>query len=219
MAFADSIFRITEYYSRHGLRATFRRAVLAVGRKLFANRMVVFYCDLSRLASPGAKIPSSLKVERFTSEAEVSLKDLEEITNLWNPKLARRNITERFNKGASLWIIKHENHLAGYCWTMRGATVTPYYFPLGQDDTQLFDFYVLLPYRGRAILWFLITHILYSLAAEGASRAFGDVAEWNQASLSFYKMTPFRPLGCVRTFKVFGRTFACWVENKTGEPT
>ncbi len=92
--------------------------------------MVLFYCDLSTLSSPTADLPSSLKVERHTNQTDLSPQDLQEITSFWNPEQARRNIKERFELGASLWLIKSEDHLAGYGWTLQGRTVEPHYFPL-----------------------------------------------------------------------------------------
>jgi hypothetical protein len=219
MSISDFISRFTAYYQRHGFEATIRRASLGAKRGLFSSRMVVFYCDLANHTRAPVNIPSSLRVERRRNSAELSAQDLQEITSFWNPKLARRNIQERFEKGASLWLIKFGDEVAGYSWTLQGATIAPYYFPLGPNDVQVFDFYAFPKYRGRAVLWFLIVHILHSLAAEGGFRAFGDVAEWNQASLSFYKMLPFRRLGLVRSFSLLGRKYVSWIESEAAEQT
>lgn len=215
MIISDSISRFTAYYSRHGFRATIRRAVLSAKRTLFSSRMVVFYCDLTMLAPARVNIPSSLRVECLTTYVALGQRDLDEMTAFWNPKQAHRNIRERFDKEATLWLIKSGERLAGYSWTLRGRTIAPYYFLLGEHDVQLFDFYVFPKFRGRAILWFLVAHILQSLKDEGAARVFGDVAEWNQASLSFYKMTPFRRLGLAKSYTVFGHTFTRWVPSRT----
>jgi GNAT superfamily N-acetyltransferase len=219
MAISTSISRLTAHYTRHGFGATIRRAGLAAKRALFSNRMVVFYCDLAKQSTAPINIPRSLKVERLSSYAELNPQDLQQIVNVWNPKLAHRNIRERFDQGASLWLIKSEDRLAGYSWTIRGRTIAPYYFLLGEDDVQLFDFYVFPKFRGRAILWFLVAHILHNLRDEGSARVFGDVAEWNQPSLSFYRMTPFRRLGLARSFTILGHTFASWVEDEPVEQT
>lgn len=219
MAISNSISRFTAYYTRHGFLATIRRAGVALKRGVFSSRMVVFYCDLGKQTAGPVKIPSSLIAQRLRSYAELSKQDLQEMTSFWNPKQAHRNIRERFEKGASLWLIKSEDRLAGYSWTLRGRTIAPYYFLLGEDDVQLFDFYVFPKFRGRAILWFLVAHILHNLRDEGAGRVFGDVAEWNHASLSFYKMTPFRRLGLARSFTVLGHTFTRWAENGTDQQT
>lgn len=219
MAIFESISRIAVYYSRHSFRETTHRVVLATKRALFASRMVVFYCDLAKQNPCAAAIPSSLKVHRLKGEAEFDPNDLERITNFWNPKQAQRNINERFAKGASLWLIRCGDNLAGYGWTLQGRTVEPYYFPLGSDDVHLFDFHVFPQYRGQGINPFLVTEILHDLAMLGGGRAFIEAAEWNVAQLSSLRKTPFHQLGLVRSLTVFGHTFLSWVEDKTVRQT
>lgn len=213
MGITDSISRFTSYYRRHGLAATVRRASLGFRRGLFSSRMVVFYCDLPKQAAAPVNIPSSLKVERLRSLGELSQCDFAQMTSFWNPKQADRDIRERFEKGACLWLIKSDDQLAGYGWTLRGRTIAPYYFLLGENDVQLFDFYVFTKFRGRALHWLLTAFILQTLATEGAARAFADTREWNQAQLASFKMTPFRPLGLARSFTILGHTFVSWVEG------
>src|SRR5208283_2850798 len=140
MSISTSISRFTAYYSRHGFRATVQRAGVALKRVLFANRMVVLYCDLPGQSLRPVNIPSSMSVDRRRSEGELGHTDFQEITSFWNPKLARRNIKERFAKGASLWLIKSEDKVAGYGWTLQGRTIAEYYFPMAHSDVQLFDF-------------------------------------------------------------------------------
>lgn len=219
MSISDSISRLTNYLQRHGLIATMSRAVLAVKRTLFSRRMVVFYYDLAA-TQPEAplNLPDSLHVERVASYAGLSQPDFQEITGFWNSELAQRNIRERFEKGASLWLIKSDEKLAGYGWTLQGSTIEPYYFPLAQDDVHLFDFHVFPQYRGCGINPLLVTHILRRFAASRAGRAFIEAAEWNQAQLSSLQKTPFRRLGMVRTVALFGQTFSCWSEMKAAEP-
>lgn len=213
MSISSSVSRVTDYLKRNGLRATVRRVGLAARRALFSSRSVLFYCDLSALKPSAADLPSFLKVERHTNQAHLSPQDLEEITSFWNPEQARRNLKERFELGASLWLIKSEEHLAGYGWTLQGRTVEPHYFPLAADDVQFLDFHIFPKYRGRAMDWYLMTHILHTLAAEGRARAFGEAAEWNKASLASFAMTPFRRLGWGRKFTIFGRTLVCWDQS------
>jgi acetyltransferase (GNAT) family protein len=212
---SDSISRVTNYYSRYGLGATVRRAGVAARRALLSNRMLIFYCDLPPQTARPVTIPSSMRVDRLTKETELAAGDFQEITSFWNPKQARRNVKERFAKGASLWLIKSEERVAGYGWTIQGRTIAEYYFPMGPKDVQLFDFYVFPKFRGRALHWLLTAHISQALAVEGAARAFADTAEWNQAQISSFRMTPFRRLGLVRSFTIFGHTFVSWVENRT----
>lgn len=214
MAISTLLSRFTEYYRRHGLSATFRRLGLAARRAFFSSRSVLFYCDLSTLPAGPAKLPDSLSVERKQSEAEISAEDFTTITSFWNPKLARRNLKERFAKGTSLWLIRSGGSLAGYGWTLRGKTMEPHYFPLGPDDVQFLDFHVFPKFRGRAMDWALITHILRALSAEGLARAFGEAGEWNHASLASFRMSPFRSLGSARKITVLGYTIVFWDDKR-----
>ncbi|MGB7729604.1 MAG: GNAT family N-acetyltransferase [Candidatus Acidiferrum sp.] len=217
MSISNSISRFTAYYTRHGFRATIRRAGVALKRGLLASRMVLFYCDLGKQTTAPVNIPSSLKAERLRSHAELSPQDLQEMTSFWNPKQAHKNIRERFEQGASLWLIKSGDKLAGYGWTLQGRTIEPHYFPLAQDDVHLFDFYVFPEYRGRGINPFLVNHILRSLGSKCAGRAFIEAAEWNEAQLSSLRKTAFRPVGWARKSAIFHRTLVCWAQKDAVE--
>jgi GNAT superfamily N-acetyltransferase len=210
MSFSNAISRFTEFYKRHGLAAMIVRARLAGQRALFAGRMAVFYCDLDAQKLPRISAPRTMRVERITALAELSAEHLQAMTSFWNPKLAIRNVRERFEKGAALWMVKCEGQLAGYGWAIRGQTIEPYYVPLGTDDVHLFDFHVLPPYRGRGINPYLVGEILVGLATDCLGRAFIEAAEWNGAQLSSLRKTPFRLLGLARSFTVLGRTFVSW---------
>ncbi len=117
---------------------------------------------------------------------------------------------ERFGKGASLWLIKSEGKLAGFAWTLRGGTMEPYFLPLGKDDPYIFDGFMLPQYRGRGFMPLWLNYALHELGAECSGRAFIEAAEWNWASLSTLKKTPFRRLGMARKLTIYGRTVVFW---------
>jgi GNAT superfamily N-acetyltransferase len=217
MSISTSISRFAVHLSRHGFNATARRAALVFGRALFSNRMVLFYYDLSRQGSWPADLTISVKVERKRSEFDLDSQDLQEIIKFWNPKLASRQIKERFRRGASMWMIKSEDRLAGYGWTLQGCTIEPHYFRFGEDDVHLFDFLVFPKYRGQGLNSLLVTHILRNLAAESSGRAFIEAAEWNHAQLSSLRKTPFHRIGQARKLTILRRIIVCWDENKTAE--
>jgi hypothetical protein len=189
---------------------------VAAKRTLFSSRMILFYCDLPVLGAPTTDLGSSLKVERHRNQADVSPRDMQKIISSWNPKLARRNINERFELGASLWMIKSEGELAGFGWTLQRHTIEPHYFRLGQEDVHLFDFRVFPQFRCQNMNPLLVTHILRDLAVECRGRAFIEAAEWNQAQLSSLRKTPFRQLGSARKFTILRRTIVCWVQDPAG---
>lgn len=210
MATSKAISRFTDYYRRHGFASTLRRAAVAAKRSLFSNRSVLFYCDLATQLVPPQDLPSSLTVELIKCPAELSFDDFEAMTSFWNPKLVERNVKERFEKQALLWLIKSEGKLAGYGWTLRGRTVEPHFFLLGPDDVHLFDFHVFPQYRGRGINPTLVTHILRRLAVAKVGRAFIEAAEWNQPQLSSLTKTPFRRIGMATKWTIWGHTVVLW---------
>lgn len=217
MSLSTSFSRLVEYQRRHGFRATLRRAGVAAKRTAFAGDMVVFYCDLDESKFRPVKVPAGFSIVRLESLSALSDEDFQQVTAFWNPKLASANIRERFENGAVLWLVKSGESVAAYGWTLRGRSIEPYYFPLGADDVQLFDFYVSTKFRGRALHWLLTSYLLHALAAEGASRAFADTGEWNEAQLASFRVTKFRQLGRVRTFRLFGRLFTRWKVNEGGK--
>ncbi|HKR30011.1 MAG TPA: GNAT family N-acetyltransferase [Terriglobales bacterium] len=210
MSFSVFVSRLTEYYRRHGVVATLQRAGSGVKRTLFAGRMVVFYCDLTSRKLRPMNPPAGCCVRRIRSLSELGSDRFQEMTSFWNPELARQNVRERFERQASLWLVESDSLLAGFGWTIEGTAIEPYYFPLGGKDVQLFDFYISPKFRGGTLYWLLTNHILCTLAAEGCARAFADTGEWNRAQLAAFQRTPFRPLGSVTTYKLFGRAFTSW---------
>jgi len=215
MNLANSISRLTVYYQRHGFARTMRRASLALKRALFSSRTVVFHCDLGTLPVAPVNTPNLPRVERVTSYGELSQQDWKDITSFWNPKLADRNIKERFQRGASLWLIRSQDRLAGYGWTLKGRTMEPYFFPLAPEDVHLFDFHVFAQHRGQGLNPALVNHILHDLATTGRGRAFIEAGEWNEAQLSSLRKTPFCRLGMAKSFSIFGHTVADWTEKET----
>jgi ribosomal protein S18 acetylase RimI-like enzyme len=156
------------------------------------------------------ELPDFLRVDRVKACGDLNHQDLEQILSVGNSKLARQRMQQRFDRKASLWTIKWAGNLAGFGWTLRGGAIDLYYFPIGSDDVQFFDFHVLPKYRGRALDWFLFRYILNSLAAEGGARAFAEAAEWNQPSVASLNMIGFRCLGRGRILRLFGQTLTSW---------
>jgi hypothetical protein len=211
----DLASRFVEYKSRHGLWSTCKRAGLSLKRILTGNRMVLFYCDLGAREATSPCTTSPLAVERNTAAQMVAERDMLKIVNFWNPKIMPRLISERFNRGASLWLAKSGDGLAGYGWTLNGGTIEPHFFPLGTDDVHLFDFFVFPEFRGQRVNCFLVLKILDVLAGEKKNRAYIEVAEWNLPQLKSLSKMPFQKLGRARKFRLFGRIFTVWSEGNT----
>jgi len=215
MSLQDVIERVPPYAKRHGLRATLGRLWLAARRSLYGGKLVLFYCDLSGVPETSVLDVGHGQVERKRAEAELTPVDRQQIVGAWNPQVARKLIDQRFARGASLWLFKIEDAVAAYGWTLEGGTMETHFFPMGNEDVHLFDFFVMPQYRGRGINPALVRHILAHLAAERKGRAFIEAAEWNAAQLSSLRKTPFLRLGCARLLHAFGKPLVIWSRQKT----
>lgn len=184
MSLSTALSRATEYYRRHGFAATLQRAEVGAKRAFLTGRMVVFYCDLASRKIQPMQAPAGCCVQRVRSLAELDSDRFRAITGFWNPRLAQQNIRERFERGASLWLLESDHQLAGFGWTLEGTTIEPYYFPLGQDDVHFFDFYIVPNFRGRGLNRYLMARILNELGYTGRGRAYIEVAEWNRSQLA-----------------------------------
>jgi len=220
MSFSTVIYRLAVFHRRHGFWATVKRTGLAVRRSLISHQTVLFYCDLQGKVLQPASLPNSVEVQQKRSYSELTSRDRQEIINVWSPKLAERNINARFARGALLWLISVDNRLAGYGWSLQGGTIEPYYFPLGEDDVHLFDFYVFPQYRGRALNPALVATILHYLKVDQRRRVFIEAAEWNQPQLSSLGKTGFQCLGIATKLTIRKRTVVLWSEGRlrSGQP-
>lgn len=210
MSWLHSIGRCLHFARRHGVHATLNRMGVSFQRFRTGNRQVLFYCDLDLGGTILPDGPSHGKVERKYGVTELDADDLQRILEAWNPTIARRQLSERFAQGASLWLFKWEGRLAGFGWSIIGRTMEPHFFPLSANDAHLFDYFVFPEFRGRRINPALVNHILGRLAAERRCRAFIEAAEWNAPQLSSLVRTPFRRLGWARKWQVFGQTLVAW---------
>ena len=209
----DFISRLYHYARRQGFRATMNRIGLSCKRARTGKWHVLFVCDLTTCDLSAYENPNDAIVERKKSEGELSGEDLQQLC-AWNPKIARRQLSERFAQGASLWLFKLDGKLAAYGWTLIGRTMERHFVPLGSNDAHLFDYFVFPEYRGRRINPALVNHVLGRLVSERRNRAFIEAAAWNAAQLASLGRTPFRPLGRAWKCSLFGKTLVLWSDKQ-----
>lgn len=193
MSLTEFASRIHCYAQRHGLGATLGRIGISLRRAVAGRGQVLFVCDLAACPPPILDRSNPAVLERKQAEGELNAHDLQRILGVWNPRLAQQRISERFSKGASVWLWKRNGQLAAFGWTLIGQTMERHALSPGPNDAHLFDFFVFPEYRGHRINPALVNQILVRLASEGRSRAFIEAAGWNAAQLASLRRTPFRP--------------------------
>ena len=213
LAVFELVSRVAAFWKRHGVRPTVQRFGVFVKRLFSRSRMILYSYDFPKAGDAGSqfsRLPAHVSVERKRRLNEIDSQDWQKIRNFWNPDLCQRNFTERFGKGASVWLVRCHGALAGYGWTMLGQTIAPHYHPLGGNDVHLFDYLIFPEFRGRNINPLLVNYILHQMAEEGRTRAYIEVKEWNQPQLASLRKTAFQFMGAARKVSLFGRTYVEW---------
>src|SRR5262249_26636486 len=146
MPFAEPISRAFGYWQRNGIAATGRRLIVSARRGFLGTRFVLFSCNLRDCTPANLNEIESAPVERKNSQPEIKPDDLQRILLSWDPERVRRQISERFALGASLWLYKLDQKVAAFGWTLKGRTVEPHFFPLCPNDIHFFDFFVFPEY-------------------------------------------------------------------------
>ena len=137
------------------------------------------------------------------------------MTSFWNPKLARRNIKERFESGG----VAVADQVSTANWQVtggpcRGRTIEPHYFPLGQDDVHLFDFHVFPQYRGQGMNPYPgHPYPLQIWQPRGRVVRLSKPQSGTEPQLSSLGKLHFDRLGFARKLTLFGRTIVCWGKN------
>ena len=167
---------------------------------------MLYYCPLPVTNKP----LSNGVIERKKCRDALTSKDLDRITSHWNPKIMLQRINERFAANAELWLMRCNETIAAYGWTLKEKTIEPYFFPIKVGDIHLFDFYAFTEFRGRGLNPSLVWQILAEAGLEGSKRAFIEAAIWNNAQRSSLAKTPFIKLGTARKLSLWNSTLVLW---------
>ena len=202
--------RFVAYYRRFGLFATVRRGAEWIRESVSNRDAVLFYCDLQAGLAIHGGPSGGFSVERKECPSDISTGDMERMLDHWNRDLKVRQIRDRFQRDATAWFVKKDGQLAGYGWTLTGATMEPHFFPVAENDVHLFDFIVFPEFRGQGANPVLVNRILAVVASEGRTRAFIESALRNEAQLRSLNKTPFRKLGIAKKTSCFKWVFVAW---------
>jgi hypothetical protein len=206
--------RFIRYFSKNGLKQVIKRMIEKSYQNIFKKNDFVFYQELTQLTEHDVQHQQNITIESKTNEKEIGKVDLGRLIQHIGEEIILTQLKERFAKAAVLWLIKVDDNLAGYVWSIGRSTLGPYYFPLCDNDAFLFDTSVFHAYRGNNIYPLLHTHVMLELKRRGVIRVIFDTHEWNipiHKSLSKVKA---KKLGIVRKYRFFGRNFILWKDNE-----
>jgi len=174
----------------------------------------LFYADLLKLPDEQFTLPEEFAVECKKSENEISKEELDTLIFYRRERIIRHQLKDRFSKSSRLWLIKSNGQVAGFVWSVREATIEPYYFPLTSSDIHLFDNEIFYDYRGRGINSHLINYALFALKEEGMSRAYIETAVRNVREIRSLAKTYFSSYGSATKLRILGHNISFWQKTK-----
>jgi len=190
------------------------RFLSALKRVVFQKKTVIFCADLSKLDNE-TNLSDSYTVRRIRSQGELDKGDLETLNKYHDNEILEKNMTERFNLEAEVWLITQNDELIGFNWTIKKTSMGTYFFPLVNSTVCIFDQEIFPEYRGRGINAMLTMYILNSLKQEGMTHAYISIKEWNQSNLRAISKTIFEKIGVASKFRLLGRVIIIWTEMQS----
>lgn len=209
----ETILRLNRFLKKKGLVPTAREIARRVARSLWKNRDVIFMMQCKRLPFADHKIPAGYFLLSIDSTDALPSSDAVAIMSTGVHSIIQENIKRRFASGARLWLLKHHGEPIGFIWSLAGKTLSPYYFPLQNNDVHLFDNEIFEHSRGKGENSILIQQVSLRLSAEGADRLYIETGVWNEAELRSLTKNGFFTIGIAQKKKVRGRLMVMWEKS------
>lgn len=210
MHISNCLTRFMNYYQQRGFFKTLRRLFEEPTRAIFKNQMILVYADLNRLDDSVLALPENIIIESKSTYDEAVQPDMKRMVNYWLRDNEMDKIKKRFEKGATLWIIKLNNDVAGYVWSIRGRMAAAFPLPVTPHDAVVFNSETFEEYRGHGLYALLMNYILGHLKLQGSTRVYGFLHAWNTAVICGIKKTYFHEFSEVRRFYFAGRNITIW---------
>ena len=215
MPFRDSIIRFRDYTQRKGLLHAASRALLTLVRYHPLVKYIIFSAELGPSPDP----LDSNDSDEYTVHEKSALSDLvpSEVDALiagHDVTTIRKKNSARFSKGAHLWLIKRDDTVFGFVWSLGAGTMKPYFFPLGKCDVYLFDNEIFYAYRGKGINRIFLKKVLNELKQHGFRRALIDTRIWDTPEIRCLTRIPFQPIAKARHIRLMGKVIVIWDSDR-----
>lgn len=202
--------RFRNYYQKRGFLRTLRRIYEHPYRAIFKSKRLLIYAELNEVNDSVLTLPPNIIIECRSTYNEAVQPDMQRIINYWDKEMEMDKARERFEKGAILWIVKLNEDIAGFVWSIKGKLISPWYLPLTPHDAYILDAVTFEEYRGRRLYPLIMNYVLGKLKLEGVSRAIAEVYAWNTPSIRGLEKTYFRKFGEARRFHLLNRNITIW---------
>jgi hypothetical protein len=211
MAIQSYIQRYLNNYKRIGTSGILKRAWVRFEHFFFQNRHIVNYCDLTVVDIQEFETFTGFQMFMRTANHEITETEMTVLKNFLGKDFVETKFSTRFKKGAIFWTFTQNDQFAGYLWTIRGKSIRNlYFFPLTENDVQIFDAVVFPQFRGQKIYSKSIEYILRRLKIDGAIKVYGEMKAWNKAVLRAMVDTKWKHLGIAKKMRLFNKNVVIW---------
>lgn len=206
--------RLSKEIDKRGLLGGINWLLTTLIRRIFPHRQVIFFADLMEMDSNNLSLADNVEIKKYSRKDEIEhaeyIKLVETGTELMGSNAANL-IEERFRNGGQLWVIRENGLFAGYGWAIVKDPLTPTFFPHTEKDVHHLAGEVFQEFRGREVFRILTQYMLIDYKKEGFSRFYGQVYEWNKASIRANSKF-MRKIGVAKRFSILGREIVIWYE-------
>jgi hypothetical protein len=182
-------------------------------RRIIPQKQVIWCVELTDVRNEEFVLPGDIKIERFKSLEQVNKNDLKILTESHSDLMGSASgilIRERFNKGAMLWLIKKNDQLAGYRWTIANNHKTPTYFPHTETDMHSIGIEIFRDFRRHHLFYIFQQSMVITLKNEGFKRFYSETFLYNKRAMKAMLNYGLRKIGIATRFSIFGKNIVIW---------
>lgn len=211
------VARMKSYQTQYGFWQMVLHAFTKPWDVLFNREFILYYSDLCDIRHAPEGGPS-LRVDRYSEKEALEQDEYAELIKNHPRQIVDMQFRERFEKGASIWLLKENGQVAGFVWTIKGRTVRKHFFPIVSQDVHFFDNEVFPQYRSRGLNTTLIETVLWRCKEAGMVRAHIETPKKNRAERRSLAKTHFQDYGMAKKTCFLWPNLTLWkttdIENR-----
>lgn len=200
------------YLKKHGLMRLIKLFFIKGWRRI-NNKESVFFFDLDTVNVGSIDVSEKLTVVSHDTAETISPENMKQLIQLKSKEILLPFLDSFFHRGATLWLAKIDDKVAGLQWTIIGGFDGFYSFPMSNRDAIVLAVEVFQDYRGHSIWPAIMQLVCCSLKTAGISRIYLKVHVGNAPMQRSIRKTISKRIGTVREIHLFNKFIVIWDEK------
>ncbi len=178
-------------------------------RKFFRPGDVIFALRPYEWEASPPRCPPSFSVCPLNSLAHLSEGDRQILRDYGGDKMVE-SFTTQFARGATPWVGRIQEQLAGVCWLVPASISSDYFFPLLEGDAVISSCFTIPRHRGKGVFSRILYQIAKSSSKRGLRRIFINCKTWNAPSMRGILKAGFKEIGVANRVRIARRNITIW---------